>query len=95
MYAKAVRQAIFLVASAMSIYHLVIPFIGAPEAIFFRGTHLLFALALVFLIYPGLVRRAERPGALDLALIARRSRASSTCGSTTSSCSTASSTSTT
>jgi TRAP transporter 4TM/12TM fusion protein len=69
MYAKAVRQAIFLVASAMSIYHLVIPFIGAPEAMFFRGTHLLFALTLVFLIYPGLVRRAERPGALDFALI--------------------------
>ena len=69
MYAKAVRQAIFLVASAMSIYHLVIPFIGAPEAMYFRGTHLLFALTLVFLIYPGLVRRAERPGVLDLALI--------------------------
>jgi len=36
---------------------------------YFRGTHLLFALTLVFLIYPGLVRRAERPGVLDLALI--------------------------
>ncbi len=70
MYAKAIRQTIFLVASAMSIYHLVIPFIGAPEALYFRGTHLLFSLVLVFLLYPGLVRRAGRPGPLDLALIA-------------------------
>ena len=69
MYAKAVRQAIFLIAAAMSIYHLVIPFIGAPEAMYFRGTHLLFSLTLVFLIYPGLVRRAEVPGPLDLALV--------------------------
>jgi TRAP transporter 4TM/12TM fusion protein len=71
MYANLIRRAIFLVASAMSIYHLVIPFIGAPEAMYFRGTHLLFSLTLVFLLYPypALVRRAERPGALDLALI--------------------------
>jgi TRAP transporter 4TM/12TM fusion protein len=71
MYANLIRRTIFLVASAMSIYHLVIPFIGAPEAMYFRGTHLLFSLTLVFLLYPypALVRRAERPGALDLALI--------------------------
>jgi TRAP transporter 4TM/12TM fusion protein len=69
MYAKAIRQAIFLIAAAMSIYHLVIPFIGAPEAMYFRGTHLLFSLTLVFLIYPGLARRAEVPGPLDLALV--------------------------
>jgi TRAP transporter 4TM/12TM fusion protein len=69
MYASAIRRAIFLIASAMSIYHLVIPFIGAPEAMYFRGTHLLFSLTLVFLIYPGLVRRAEVPGLLDLALV--------------------------
>jgi TRAP transporter 4TM/12TM fusion protein len=70
MYAKAIRSATFLVAAAMSIYHLVIPFIGAPEALFFRGTHLLFALVLVFLLYPGLVRRASQPGWLDFVLIA-------------------------
>jgi TRAP transporter 4TM/12TM fusion protein len=70
MYAKAIRFATFLVAASMSIYHLLIPFIGTPEALFFRGTHLLFSLALVFLLYPGLVRRAGRPGWLELALIA-------------------------
>ncbi|MGH8642515.1 MAG: TRAP transporter permease, partial [Burkholderiales bacterium] len=31
-----------------------------PQAFFFRGTHLLFAMTLVFLIYPSLVRR-EKP----------------------------------
>jgi TRAP transporter 4TM/12TM fusion protein len=70
MYARAIRSAIFLVAVSMSIYHLAIPFIGAPEALFFRGTHLLFALALVYLTFPGARRRAERPGWLDGLLIA-------------------------
>jgi len=70
MYARAIRVAIFLVAASMSVYHLIVPFIGAPEALYFRGTHLLFSLALTFLAYPGLVRRAERPGWLDFVLIA-------------------------
>jgi TRAP transporter 4TM/12TM fusion protein len=70
MYAKALRVATFLVAASMSVYHLVIPIIGTPEALFFRGTHLLFSLALVFLLYPGLARRSERPGWLDFVGIA-------------------------
>ncbi len=70
MYARTIRAAIFLVAVAMSIYHLIIPFIGAPEALFFRGTHLLFALTLTFLAYPGLVRRRDLPRWLDFLLIA-------------------------
>jgi TRAP transporter 4TM/12TM fusion protein len=70
MYDRVIRSAIFLVAASMSIYHLAIPFIGAPEALFFRGTHLLFALALVYLTFPGARRRAERPGWLDGLLIA-------------------------
>jgi TRAP transporter 4TM/12TM fusion protein len=69
MYARAIRATIFLIAASMSIYHLVIPLIGAPEALFFRGTHLLFALALTFLAYPGLVRRTDLPRWLDLLLI--------------------------
>jgi TRAP transporter 4TM/12TM fusion protein len=70
MYARAIRTATFLVAASMSVYHLIIPFIGTPEALFFRGTHLLFSLSLVFLLYPGLVRRGERPGWLDFVCIA-------------------------
>jgi len=68
---RTLKQVIALVAVAMSLYHLTIAFIGAPQPLFFRGTHLLFALTLVFLIYPGFSRR---PGAhaswLDFLFIA-------------------------
>jgi TRAP transporter 4TM/12TM fusion protein len=43
----------------MSLYHLYVAFTGAPQAFFFRGTHLLFAMALVFLIYPSLVKQGK------------------------------------
>jgi TRAP transporter 4TM/12TM fusion protein len=49
---RLTRTAIALVAVGMSVYHLTIALIGAPQAFFFRGTHLLFAMALVFLLYP-------------------------------------------
>jgi TRAP transporter 4TM/12TM fusion protein len=70
MYAKAIRTITFVVAASMSLYHLIIPVIGTPEALFFRGAHLLFSLALVFLLYPGLVRKREQPGWLDFLGIA-------------------------
>ena len=38
-------------AVAMGLYHTWVIVAGQPEAIIFRGTHLLFALVLVFLIY--------------------------------------------
>jgi len=44
------------VAVAMSLYHMYVAGFGPPEAIVFRGTHLLFALTLVFLLFP------SRPG---------------------------------
>src|SRR3990172_8971509 len=46
------KAAITLVAVAMSVYHLTIAFIGAPKVFFLRGTHLLFAMTLVFLLHP-------------------------------------------
>jgi TRAP transporter 4TM/12TM fusion protein len=54
-----VKGAIALTAVAMSIYHLWAALTGAPEPFYFRGAHLLFAMALVFLIYPGFVTRDE------------------------------------
>ncbi len=36
----------------MSLYHMYVAGFGPPEAMIFRGTHLLFALTLVFLLYP-------------------------------------------
>ena len=40
------------VALAMSLYHMYVAAFGPPEAMIFRGTHLLFALTLVFLLFP-------------------------------------------
>ncbi|MDH5205586.1 MAG: TRAP transporter large permease subunit, partial [Hylemonella sp.] len=46
------RRLVTLVAVAMSLYHMYVAGFGPPEAIVFRGTHLMFALGLVFLLYP-------------------------------------------
>jgi TRAP transporter 4TM/12TM fusion protein len=46
-----VRLAVTVTAVAMVLYHVWVIATGQPEAIIFRGTHLMFALALVFLIY--------------------------------------------
>src|SRR5512134_90679 len=56
---RLAKSLIALVAASMSLYHLYVAFTGAPQAFFFRGTHLLFAMALVFLIYPSLVKRGK------------------------------------
>src|SRR5687767_5697504 len=36
----------------MSLYHMYVAGFGPPEALIFRGNHLLFTLTLVFLVYP-------------------------------------------
>jgi len=54
---RLLKGLISVVAVGMSAYHLTVAFIGAPQALFFRSTHLLFALALIFLLYPGFRRR--------------------------------------
>jgi TRAP transporter 4TM/12TM fusion protein len=53
---RALNIAVALIAIAMSLYHMHAAAFGPPEALIFRGTHLLFALTLVFLLYP------TRPG---------------------------------
>src|SRR5262245_58169772 len=58
---RIAKTTIALVAVSMSLYHLYVAFTGAPQAFFFRGAHLLFAMTLVFLIYPSLVRRSNAP----------------------------------
>ncbi len=70
-YSSAVRNFATLVAAAMSLYHLGVAFFGAPEALFFRGTHLLFALSLVFMLYRGYGRSSDLgPGWYDWLLVA-------------------------
>jgi TRAP transporter 4TM/12TM fusion protein len=63
------RWLINAVAIAMSLYHMYVAAFGPPEAIIFRGTHLLFALTLVFLLYP-VKRGAGAWRSIDLVLLA-------------------------
>ncbi len=59
------------IAIAMSLYHMWFAASAPPEAMIFRGTHLLFALVLVFLYVPALGREGPRRHLwLDLALVA-------------------------
>jgi len=60
---QALKWLVTLVAVAMSLYHMYVAAFGPPEAVIFRGIHLLFALTLVFLLYP------IRPGAGPLARV--------------------------
>ena len=58
-----------VIAVSMSVFHLYVAFFGAPDAYVMRGLHLAFALAIAFLILPGLSGRAERVSLFDLALL--------------------------
>ncbi|OGA60377.1 MAG: C4-dicarboxylate ABC transporter permease [Betaproteobacteria bacterium RIFCSPLOWO2_12_FULL_65_14] len=46
------RWVVGTIAIAMSLYHMYVAAFGPPEALIFRGTHLMFATTLVFLLYP-------------------------------------------
>jgi TRAP transporter 4TM/12TM fusion protein len=50
-HAGLVRLAVIVTSVAMALYHMWVIAFGTPEAMIFRGTHLLFALVLVFLLY--------------------------------------------
>lgn len=46
------KRIITIVAVAMALYHMYVTWFGPPEAVIYRGTHLMFAIALVFLLFP-------------------------------------------
>jgi len=50
-HAGLVRFAVGVLGVSMALYHMWYIWVGAPEAIIFRGTHLLFALSLAFLVF--------------------------------------------
>ncbi len=66
---KALKWTVTVVAVAMSLYHMYIAGFGPPEAMIFRGTHLLFALTLVFLLYPLRPEGGVRWRILDMVLL--------------------------
>ena len=49
---RALKWVVTAIAVVMSAYHMYVAGFGPPEAVIFRGTHLMFALVLVFLLYP-------------------------------------------
>jgi TRAP transporter 4TM/12TM fusion protein len=53
----------------MSLYHMWVAGFGPPEAVIFRGTHLLFALTLVFLLFPLRADGGTPARVLDAALL--------------------------
>jgi TRAP transporter 4TM/12TM fusion protein len=67
--AKFLKVVVSVIAIAMSLYHMYVAAFGPPEAYFFRGTHLLFTMTLIFLLYP--LRPGGRRGwrVLDLVLL--------------------------
>ncbi|MDQ4061271.1 MAG: TRAP transporter permease [Pseudomonadota bacterium] len=66
-----VRLAAGAIGVLMALYHMWVIVTGTPEAIIFRGTHLLFAMVLVFLLYRRTAARAGKPPSLlDYALLA-------------------------
>ena len=70
-YAGVVRRAVAVIAVAMSLWHMWIVAFGPPEVMFFRGGHLLFALAILFLtLGPSGKVREHGPSPYDLALLA-------------------------
>ncbi|HZD89987.1 MAG TPA: TRAP transporter permease [Pseudolabrys sp.] len=68
-YTGIVRLVTVAVSIAMVLYHMWAIAFGSPEAIWFRGTHLLFALALTFLVYAFTGSPDGRPRILDYVLL--------------------------
>ena len=68
-YGNIVRIATTVIAVLMVIYHVWAIAFGTPEAVWFRGTHLLFALTLVFIIHRFSGAPEGLPNALDLVLL--------------------------
>lgn len=69
-YASTIRLAVTLIAVAMALYHMWAIAFGSPEAVWYRGTHLAFAMALLFLLYRRNGTADGLPTPLDFVLLA-------------------------
>jgi TRAP transporter 4TM/12TM fusion protein len=68
-YAAIMRHAIIAIGVMMACYHIWAIAFGTPEEVWFRGTHLLFALTLIFLIYRRSGAAEGVPSMLDIVLL--------------------------
>ncbi|HWP26371.1 MAG TPA: TRAP transporter permease [Xanthobacteraceae bacterium] len=64
-YAGVIRYLVTVIAVAMALYHMWAIAFGAPEAFWYRGTHLAFALVLLFLVYRVSGKPSEIPRPFD------------------------------
>ena len=70
-YVRATRLLVAVLGTAFTVYHLYVAFVGVPEPLIFRGTHLMWMLVLTFLVYTGFAgHKNEPPGVLDWLFVA-------------------------
>ena len=70
-YARATQILVAVLGTAFTVYHLYVAFVGVPEPLIFRGTHLMWMLILAFLVYTGFSgRRDAPPGIVDWLFVA-------------------------
>jgi TRAP transporter 4TM/12TM fusion protein len=69
-HAGVVRHMVTAIAVAMALYHMWAIAFGAPEAFWYRGTHLAFALVLLFLIHRSSGKPSATPHPFDYVLLA-------------------------
>ena len=94
-YSGVVRLVTVAIAVVMVVYHMWAIGFGSPEAVWFRGTHLLFAMVLTFLIFRATGNRRRDRQAWPITSCSSSAQCrSSICSSTTITSSIASSTST-
>ena len=68
-YRGIVRLATIVISVAMVLYHMWAIGFGSPEAVWFRGTHLLFAMVLTFLIFRVTGKSEGTPSLADYVLL--------------------------
>jgi TRAP transporter 4TM/12TM fusion protein len=68
-YSGFMRLAIIVVSVAMVAYHIWAIAFGTPEAFYFRGTHLIFVMILIFFLHRWTGRIEGNPSLLDWALL--------------------------
>ena len=69
-YRGIIRLAITVIAVMMVLYHMWAIAFGSPEAVWYRGTHLLFAIIILFLMHRSSGEITEEPTPLDYLLLA-------------------------
>ncbi len=68
-YGAMVRVSVTVISVAMVAYHIWAIAFGTPEAVWFRGTHLLFVMVLLFLLHRSSGKLEGAPTVLDAALL--------------------------